>query len=123
MNAESICVGVVAAVLWTLAGPAAAQVPDNRDPRLDPEDLVPPAYNETLEERDSQRLDAARQAGETFIPLIQGPGTAPGAGCRRPGGTGTRALRAHAAATRLRGLPPGCRAAAGRSRPRGTRRR
>ena len=78
MKTESLCAGVLAAVLWALAGPAAAQVPDNRDPRLDPEDLVPPAYNETLEERDSQRLDAARQAGETFIPLIQGPGTAPG---------------------------------------------
>ena len=77
MNTESMCAGVLAAVLWMLAGPAAAQVPDNRDPRLDPEDLVPPAYNETLEERDSQRLDAARQAGETFIPLIQGPGTSP----------------------------------------------
>ena len=67
------------AVLWAavLAAPALAQVPDNRDLRLDPEDSVPPAYRETLDQRDRQRLDAAREAGETFIPVIQGPGTAP----------------------------------------------
>ena len=37
-----------------------AQVPDNRGVRLDPEDPVPPAYRDTLEARDRQRLDAAR---------------------------------------------------------------
>ena len=72
-------IGVVLAVLacGSLAAPALAQVPDNRGPRLDPEDSVPPAYRDTLDERDRQRLDAAREAGETFIPVIQGPGTAP----------------------------------------------
>ena len=71
-------IGVVLAVLacGSLAAPALAQVPDNRGPRLDPEDSVPPAYRDTLDERDRQRLDAAREAGETFIPVIQGPGTA-----------------------------------------------
>ena len=38
---------------------------------------MPPAYRDTLEERDRQRLDAARAAGETFIPVFQGRGTAP----------------------------------------------
>ena len=76
MKSEGVCAGLLLTVLaWaTMAVQAVAQVPDNRDPRLDPEDVVPPAYNDTLEERDSQRLDAARQAGETFIPVIQGPG-------------------------------------------------
>ena len=86
MNAESMRAGVLAVVFWALAGPAAAQVPDNRDPRLDPEDIVPPAYNDTLEERDSQRLDAARRAGETFIPVIQGPGVAPEPAAAEPAG-------------------------------------
>ncbi len=62
-----------------LAGPGLAQVPDNRDLRLDPEDAVPPAYRDTLDERDRQRLDAAREAGETFLPVFQGPSTARGA--------------------------------------------
>ena len=67
----------VAAVLLA-AGPwsgALAQVPDNRDLRLDPEDSVPPAYRETLDARDRQRLDAAREAGETYLPVFQGAST------------------------------------------------
>ena len=73
-------IGVLLAFLSAagLAGPGLAQVPDNRDLRLDPEDSVPPAYRETLDERDRQRLDAARAAGETFIPMFQGPSSAPG---------------------------------------------
>ena len=63
-----------------VAGPALAQVPDNRTPKLDPEDSLPPFYLDTVEERDRQRLDAAREAGETFIPVIPGPGTAPESG-------------------------------------------
>ena len=80
MRTDAIYLGVLLAVLWA-AGPGApglAQVPDNRDLRLDPEDSVPPAYRETLDERDRQRLDAAREAGETFIPMFQGPSSAPG---------------------------------------------
>ena len=75
------CVGVVLAVALTagLCGAALAQVvPDNRDLRLDPEDSVPPFYRETLDERDRQRLDAAREAGETYLPTFQGPSSAPG---------------------------------------------
>ena len=69
--------GVLLAALCAPAVPAAAQVPDNRSPKLDPEDSVPPAYRDTLDARDRQRLDAARQAGETFIPVLQGRGVAP----------------------------------------------
>ena len=86
MRTDVIYAGVLLAVLWAagLAAPALAQVPDNRGPRLDPEDSVPPAYRDTLDERDRQRLDAARAAGETFIPVIQGPGTAPAAAAAAP---------------------------------------
>ena len=76
---EAICMSVLAAALWAgLAGAGLAQVPDNRDLRLDPEDSVPPFYRETLDERDRQRLDAARAAGETYLPTFQGPSSAPG---------------------------------------------
>ena len=75
MRTDYMC--VLAAVLSALAAPALAQVPDNRGVGLDPEDSVPPSYRDTLEERDRQRLDAARAAGETFIPVFQGRGTAP----------------------------------------------
>ena len=75
MRTDYVC--VLVAVLSALAAPALAQVPDNRGVGLDPEDSVPPAYRDTLEERDRQRLDAARAAGETFIPVFQGRGTAP----------------------------------------------
>ena len=80
MRTDVLYKGVLLAVLWAagLGAPGFAQVPDNRDLRLDPEDSVPPAYRETLDERDRQRLDAARRAGETFIPMFQGPSSAPG---------------------------------------------
>ena len=54
-----------------------AQVPDNRGVRLDPEDPIPPAYRDTLEARDRQRLDAAREQGASFLPTFQGRGRAP----------------------------------------------
>ena len=57
-----------------------SQVPDNRGLKLDPEDSVPPAYRDTLDRRDRQRLDAAREAGDSFMPVFQGRGAAPGAG-------------------------------------------
>ena len=82
---EAICMSVLAAALWAgLAGAGLAQVPDNRDLRLDPEDSVPPFYRETLDERDRQRLDAARAAGETYLPTFQGPSSAPGTPRRPP---------------------------------------
>ena len=87
---RAICVSVLAAVLWTSAGGTAlAQFPDNRDLKLDPEDSVPPFYRGTLDERDRQRLDAARESGETFIPLLQGPSAAPGEGAPAASATGT----------------------------------
>ena len=80
MRTESLYMCVLAAVLSAVAAPALGQVPDNRGVTLDPEDRVPPAYRDTLNERDRQRLDAAREAGETFIPVLQGPGVAPETG-------------------------------------------
>ena len=73
----------ISVALWVLlaglAGPGLAQVvPDNRDLKLDPEDSVPPFYRGTLDERDRQRFDAAREAGETYLPTFQGPSSAPG---------------------------------------------
>ena len=92
---RAICVSVLVAVLWASAGGTAlAQFPDNRDLKLDPEDSVPPFYRGTLDERDSQRLDAAREAGETYLPTFQGPSTAPGdtrAGDAAPAAAATRA--------------------------------
>ena len=76
--AGAIGVCVLAAALWAgLPGAGLAQVPDNRDLKLDPEDRVPPFYRHTLDERDQQRLDAAREAGETYLPTFQGPSSAP----------------------------------------------
>ncbi len=80
MRIDSLYACALAALLSAVAAPAFAQVPDNRGVTLDPEDSVPPAYRDTLDERDRQRLDAAREAGETFIPVLQGPGVAPEAG-------------------------------------------
>ena len=76
MRTEPLYVCLLAMVLCAFTAPADAQVPDNRGLKLDPEDSVPPAYRDTLEERDRQRLDAARAAGETFIPVFQGRGVA-----------------------------------------------
>ena len=83
MRTESLYVCLLVTVLCAFAAPADAQVPDNRGLKLDPEDSVPPAYRDTLEERDRQRLDAAREAGETFIPVFQGRGVAPEAQAAR----------------------------------------
>ena len=55
-----------------------AQMPDNRGVKLNPEDSVPPAYLNTLDERDRVRLDAARRRGESFVPIFPGRGQAPG---------------------------------------------
>ena len=79
MRTESLTVCALAALLWAMAGPAAAQVPDNRGVALDPEDSVPPFYRGTLDELDRQRLGAAREAGETFLPVFQGQGVEDGA--------------------------------------------
>ena len=60
---------------WTV--PGWPQVPDNRGVKLNPEDAISPAYEYTLDERDQQRLDAAREHGETFISTFHGTGQAP----------------------------------------------
>ena len=59
-------------------GSAWAQMPDNRGVKLNPEDNVPPAYLDTLDERDRVRLDAARRRGESFVPIFPGRGQVPG---------------------------------------------
>ena len=98
---RALYVSVLVAVLWASAGGTAlAQFPDNRDLKLDPEDSVPPFYRGTLDERDRQRLDAAREAGETYLPTFQGPSSAPGdtragdarAGDAAPAAAATRAV-------------------------------
>ncbi len=60
-----------------LSDAAWPQVPDNRDVRLDPEDPVSPAYRDTLDERDRQRLHDAREEGHSFMPMFHGTGRAP----------------------------------------------
>ena len=62
------------------AAPAWPQVPDNRGLRLDPEDAVSPAYRDTLDRRDWQRLEQATESGGSFISTLQGTGRAPGEG-------------------------------------------
>ena len=75
-----------------------AQVPDNRGVKLNPEDSVPPAYRDTIEERDRRRLDAARRLGESFVPLLPGRGQEPdyeprsGGAEPAPAATGTAPL-------------------------------
>ena len=88
--AGAIHIGVLVSVLLAagVEGPGLAQVPDNRDLKLDPEDSVPPFYRYTLDERDRQRFDAAREAGETYLPTFQGPSTAPENGAASAVGTG-----------------------------------
>ena len=79
----------LATVLLGLAwiGPAWPQVPDNRGVKLDPEDQVSPAYRDTLDERDRQRLERAREHGDSFMTTFQGSGRVPGADA--PPATGT----------------------------------
>ena len=67
---------VVCALFWT--APGWPQVPDNRGVKLDPEDPVSPAYRDTLDERDTQRLQDAREQGDSFMPMFHGEGRAPG---------------------------------------------
>ena len=89
MRIYAVLAGVLFTALCAPAVPAMAQVPDNRGLKLDPEDSVAPAYRDTLDRRDRQRLDAAREAGDSFIPLIQGRGRAPGESPRGRSEAGT----------------------------------
>ena len=71
-----VCALLAASSGWPIS--AWAQMPDNRGVKLNPEDSVPPAYLDTLDERDRVRLDAARRQGESFVPIFPGRGQAPG---------------------------------------------
>ena len=53
-------------------GVAAAQVPDNTGLRPDADETGPPAYESTIRTRNEQRLEDARAAGETYIPIVRG---------------------------------------------------
>ena len=79
-RSRSVLMGVLV-LLWGLAwaAPGWPQVPDNRGVKLDPEDAISPAYEDTLEERDRQRLGEAQAHGETFISTFHGTGEAPAA--------------------------------------------
>ncbi len=79
-NARRLVGAAVLATFCTLAcaAPAWAQFPDNRDLRLNPEDPVSPEYGRTLDERDRQRLEQARQRGASFMTTFQGSGQGPG---------------------------------------------
>lgn len=61
-----------AAAAWTVAAAAWAQVPDNRGLGLDPDDVLTPAYGGSLEERERQRLEEARETGGSFVPTAHG---------------------------------------------------
>ena len=81
------CIGaVLSALLCALACAASAwaDVPDNRGLRLNPDDAVSQAYDETLQDRDEQRLGDALESGETFITTVHGTGQAPGDGLPLP---------------------------------------
>ena len=60
-----------------LSAPAWPQMPDNRGVWLDPEDPVSPAYEDTLDQRDWQRMEHATESGESFISTFHGTGRAP----------------------------------------------
>ena len=61
-----------AAAAWMAAAPAPAQVPDNRGLVLDPDDPLTPEYGGSLEERERQRLEEARETGGSFLPTAHG---------------------------------------------------
>ncbi len=61
-----------AAAAWMIAVPAWAQVPDNRGLELDPDDPLSPAYGGSLQERERQRLEEARETGGSFVPTAHG---------------------------------------------------
>ena len=65
---------MLCALVW--AGFAWADVPDNRGVGFNPDDPVSPAYGETIQDRDEQRLDDALKRGETFISTVHGTGRA-----------------------------------------------
>ena len=98
-------IGVLALLLGLgLANAAWPQVPDNRDLKLDPEDPVSPAYRDTLDERDRQRLHDAREEGHSFMPMFHGAGHSPDA-ARPAAGPVNRDAAATAAPPREEAAP------------------
>lgn len=64
---------LAAALLALLIGTASAQhLPDNSHVTLDPDDNPDPAYRETLDGSERNRLEAAEREGETFLPYFYG---------------------------------------------------
>ena len=66
---------MLCAAVW--AGAAWADVPDNRGVGFNPDDPVSPAYGETIQDRDKQRLDDALEHGDSFVSTVHGTGRAP----------------------------------------------
>ena len=81
------------------AGHVWPQVPDNRGVKLDPEDPVSQAYRDTLDRRDRDRLQDAREEGHSFLPVFLGAGQEPG-GEHREAPSSNGAAGADAAAAR-----------------------
>ena len=72
---------VAASVLMLVcAAPAWPDVPDNRGVSLNPEDPLSPAYEDTLDRRDEQRLEEALDRGDSFVKTVHGTGRVPGGG-------------------------------------------
>ncbi len=73
---------VVAAsfLMLVCAAPAWPDVPDNRGVSLNPEDPLSPAYEDTLDRRDEQRLEEALETGDSFVKTVHGTGRVPGDG-------------------------------------------
>lgn len=72
---------VVASFLMLVcAAPVWPDVPDNRGVSLNPEDPLSPAYEDTLDRRDEQRLEEALDTGDSFVATVHGTGRVPGNG-------------------------------------------
>ena len=78
-GARRLIGAIMLAAFCTLACAVSAwaDVPDNRDVRFNPDDPVSPAYDETLEERDEQRLKQALEEGGSFVDTVSGPARMP----------------------------------------------
>ena len=83
-----ICAALAGFPQLGVTGKVWAQVPDNRGVKFNPEDSAPPAYRDTVDERDRRRLGEARRQGESFMPTVQGRGQNRSPSHARPDDTG-----------------------------------
>ena len=83
-----ICAALAGFPQLGVTGKVWAQVPDNRGVKFNPEDSAPPAYRDTVDERDRRRLGEARRQGESFMPTVQGRGRNRSPGHARPDDAG-----------------------------------